>query len=133
MKNTINIIGKIILVILIIQTLYIPKVQATANHWGNIITGADDFLELGQPSNESADGDKVKIQNAVSFIYNVFFAAGVVVAVITGLILGVMYMTQSIEEQAKVKETLIIYAVGCIVTFGAFGIWKIVITILQQM
>ena len=42
-------------------------------------------------------------------------------------------MTQSVEEQAKVKETLIIYAVGCIVTFGAFGIWKMVIEIMKQV
>lgn len=130
MKNIIKIIGKIILVILIIQVLCIPKVQAT-NYFDNIITEGDDFVDLGKNSSDATD--KGKVQTAVDFIYNTLFIIGTAAAVIIGLILGIQYMTQSVEEQAKVKETLIIYAVGCIVTFGAFGIWKAVIVLLNQI
>ena len=35
-------------------------------------------------------------------------------------------MLGSIEEKAQVKEALIPFIIGCIVVFGAFGIWKIV-------
>ena len=37
-----------------------------------------------------------------------------------------------INERAKVKEVLIPYIAGCIVIFGAFTIWKIIVTILQN-
>ena len=40
-------------------------------------------------------------------------------------------MTGSVEEQAKVKQTLVPYVAGCVVLFGAFTIWKIVVTIIQ--
>ena len=38
-------------------------------------------------------------------------------------------MLGSMEEKAQIKEALIPFVIGCIVAFGAFGIWKIFITI----
>ena len=35
--------------------------------------------------------------------------------------------------QAKIKELLLPYIVGCIVVFGTFAIWKIVITVASQI
>ena len=40
-------------------------------------------------------------------------------------------MVGSIEQKAKVEDSLIPYIVGCVVIFGAFGIWKLVLTILE--
>ena len=40
-------------------------------------------------------------------------------------------MISSAEEKAEVKKMLIPYIVGCIVVFGGFGIWKLVVNILQ--
>ena len=51
---------------------------------------------------------------------------GICVAVITISILGIKFMLGSIEEKAQVKEALIPFVIGCVVVFGAFGIWKIV-------
>lgn len=42
-------------------------------------------------------------------------------------------MLGGIEEQAKIKETLIPYIVGCIVIFGAFGIWKLAVSIMTEV
>ena len=39
----------------------------------------------------------------------------------------------SIEEKAEIKTMLIPYIIGCVVVFGAFTIWKIVVDILQSM
>ena len=39
----------------------------------------------------------------------------------------------SVSEKANVKETLIPYIAGCIVIFGAFGIWKLVVTIMSKV
>ena len=42
-------------------------------------------------------------------------------------------MWGSVEEQTKAKEALIPYVVGCFVIFGAFGIWKLAVTIFAQL
>lgn len=131
MKSIIKILGKIILVILIIQMLYIPNNVHATDHWESVIEKGDEFLELGKDS--TTKSDKAEVQTAVDFAYNALLVIGIAASVIIGVILGIKYMTQSVEEQAKIKETLIAYVVGCIVTFGAFGIWKIVIEILKQI
>ena len=38
-----------------------------------------------------------------------------------------------IEEKAEIKTMLIPYIIGCVVVFGAFTIWKIVVDILQSV
>ena len=50
-----------------------------------------------------------------------------------GGILGIQIMWGSIEQQVKAKEMLMPYAAGCVVIFGAFGIWKICVTIFSQL
>ena len=65
-------------------------------------------------------------------IYNLLLIIAIVVAVIVGLVIGIQFMTGSVAQKAKVKETLIPYIAGCIVIFGAFGIWKLVVEILSQ-
>ena len=50
-----------------------------------------------------------------------------------GVYLGIKFMSSSADDKAKVKEALIPYIVGCIVIFGAFGIWKLLITLLQPI
>lgn len=52
---------------------------------------------------------------------------------IVGTILGIQFMIASAEEKAKVKETLVPYIVGCIVIFGAFTIWSIVVNLGQDI
>lgn len=92
------------------------------------IKGAQDFISNADTTgtiNESA------LQQNIGYIYNIFFACGMVVAVACGVFLGVKFMTSSVEGQAKVKELLIPYCVGCFIIFGAFGIWRIVINIME--
>ena len=50
-----------------------------------------------------------------------------------GGILGIQIMWGSIEQQVKAKEMIMPYVVGCIVIFGAFGIWKLAVTIFSQL
>ena len=40
--------------------------------------------------------------------------------------LGIKFMLGSVEEKAKVKETLIPFTIGCIIIFGAYIIWRLV-------
>lgn len=98
------------------------KVSAT----GEIISGADDFIQTGSQGSP-IDADNLK--NLSDTIYNILLVIGTVLAVIVGMILGIKFVTGSVEQKSKVKETLIPYIIGCIIIFGAFGIWKIVVNI----
>ena len=84
-----------------------------------------------RPDEDGIDYDK--LQDASNTIYNILLSFGVVIAVIIGMVLGIKFMTGSIEEQAKVKESLTPYIAGCIVIFGAFTIWKIVLEVLKTV
>ena len=42
-------------------------------------------------------------------------------------------MLAGVDGKADVKKALIVYVVGCIAIFGAFGVWKLVIEVMQQI
>ncbi|MCI8481836.1 MAG: hypothetical protein HFJ27_01800 [Clostridia bacterium] len=50
-----------------------------------------------------------------------------------GMYLGIKFMISSAEDKAKVKEALIPYIAGCVVVFGAFTIWRLVILLLSGL
>ena len=115
-----------IFIIFILMICSTHIVQATTI--SNIIQGADGFITNGSSSDMIA-GDKIK--NLSDIIYNVLLILGTVIAVIVGSVLGIQFITGSVEQKAKVKDSLIPFVIGCVVIFGAFGIWKLVITILR--
>lgn len=95
----------------------------------NIVSGADGFIKDGQTGDSKIDNQD--IHNLSDSIYNILLIIGTIVAMIVGVVLGIQFITGSIEAKSKVKESLIPYITGCIVIFGAFAIWKLAITILQ--
>ena len=117
-----------ILIIFILMICSTHIVQATTI--SNIIQGADGFITNGSSSDMIA-GDKIK--NLSDIIYNVLLILGTVIAVIIGAILGIQFITGSVEQKAKVKDSLIPFVIGCVVIFGAFGIWKLVVQIGASM
>lgn len=121
----------IIFVILLFQIIYIPKVNAEG--WTDIFYEADKFLEDGK----QGDGEKVlneeELKKFNSNVYNLVFSLGVVLSVIVGGVLGIQIMWGSVEQQAKAKEALMPYVIGCFIMFSSFGIWKIVVNIGEQL
>lgn len=95
----------------------------------NIVSGADGFIQNGQAGGSKIDNQD--IHNLSDSLYNILLIIGTVIAMIVGVVLGIQFITGSVEAKSKVKEALIPYVVGCVVIFGAFGIWKLAITILQ--
>lgn len=120
MKNILFV--NIILFVIVIS--FSSKPVLAAEELENAIKGADSFVNMGKEKIEDE-----KMQGFSNSLVNIFITAGVVVAVIYTSILGMKYMMGSLEEKAEIKETLIPFVVGCIVIFGAFTIWKIVINI----
>lgn len=125
-------IGKYITIILLITFLLLSfsanYSRTNAAALSNIVSGADGFIQNGQGSSKIDNDD---IHNLSDSLYNILLIIGTVIAMIVGVVLGIQFITGSIEAKSKVKESLIPYVVGCVVIFGAFGIWKLAITILQ--
>lgn len=128
-----NVIKKLLFIILLFLTIFSQTniVFATDPTVSGIIQGGTSFIETGEEQESPITTDKT--QELVDDLYNVLVFVGMVIAIIIGLILGIQFMTGSIEQKAKVKDSLIPYVVGCIVVFGAFGIWKLVVTILRAI
>ena len=75
--------------------------------------------------------DTEKLRETSSVIYRLLFTIGVIIAVAIGGYLGIKFIVASVEEKAQVKEMLIPYVIGCIVIFGAFTIWRLVVVSLN--
>lgn len=124
-------IKKVLIIVAIFYNIFIPISNAEDNFWNNVITSGDEFVSNGTAS--STEIKQEKLDDAVDTIYNALLTLGIVLSVLVGAILGIKFMAGSIEEQAKIKELLIPYVTGCVVIFGAFGIWKILMNVLSNV
>lgn len=115
----------IIMFVINIAFLNINLVQASSI--GDIIKGGDNFISAGKDQGVKIDTDK--LQNTSNSIYNILLILAMIVAVVIAGILGIKFMIGSAEEKANIKDALVPFVIGCIVAFGAFGFWKIFITI----
>ena len=93
---------------------------------GGIKTDVGDF---GTDSNSKIDNSATS--EVFKLISGVLLYGAIAVAVIWGAILGINFITGTVETKATIKDNLVPYFVGLIVSFGAYGIWTAVINILQ--
>lgn len=119
--------SKILKLIAIISVFIIVSVFPV-KVFSSWVDGADNFLES---AGNSITVDKDQLTSASDEIYNTLTSIGMIVAVIVGMILGITYMMTGAVDKAKVKESIMPYLLGCIVIFGAFGIWKLVINVMN--
>ena len=113
------------------ESIYNYPGQKETNSAGSL----DDMIGDADKFIDSADDAAISTSSLKEFsktFYNIFLTIGIVVATLVGSILGIKFMIGGAEEKAHVKELLVPYIVGCIVIFGAFAIWKIVVTILSN-
>lgn len=128
-------VKKMIFVMVVIIILFVgfnmsyTEAQAT-DTVDEVMTGADNFLRSG--SNEIVIKE-IELQKTSNFIFNLLLSFAIIAAVIIGMIIGIQFMMAGVEEKAKIKESLMPYFVGCVVVFGAFGIWKLAVTIVSKL
>ena len=123
----IKIVLVFIIYVFIFQLVFIPTISL-ADGVGDIVSQGDKFVSGG-----NVLIDKDKLNEGQSLIFNILLAVGVILTVIVGGYLGIKFMMASAEDKAKIKEMMIPYVLGCVIIYGAFGIWKIVITVLDQI
>ena len=100
--------------------------NASTNSSTDFISGAQGFIDVGKGSSPIS---KQAMKKSSDFIFNTLVALGTAIATIMSLYLAIKFITGSVEEQAKIKETIIPFVIGCILIFGAFGIWRLVLTL----
>lgn len=92
------------------------------------IRNANDFLSIGKFlfNKEYSTSD---IQQNQQAMFNILLIVGTFLAVAVGGVLGIKLMMAGAEEKAKIKEAFTPYILGCVVIFGAFGIWKVTVDV----
>lgn len=124
-KNKKILILTMIFFLLILTVM--PKTYATT--FGNIIDQGDKFI--------SSKDSKVSTIKEEAFsdlsdtLYNVLLIIAIIAAFIVGGILGIKFITEGVEGKADVKALLLPYFIGCIIIFGAFTIWRLVVLALK--
>ena len=93
------------------------------------LTDAQDFVKKGEGQEQIQESQMADLSD---YIYSVLLAIALIVAVVVGIVLGIQFMLGSVEAKAEYKQALVPYFAGCIVVFGAFGIWKLCIEIFKQ-
>ncbi len=124
-----NVIIKLISIIIIFLVIFSPISTVQASGITNLIGSGDNFISTGE--NQTTPINDTNMRDLSNDLYNILLVVGIVIALIIGMILGIQFMTGSVEQKAKVKDSLIPYVAGCVVIFGAFGIWKLVVTLMQ--
>lgn len=130
MKNKIIKILTLLFIICIIPIHSFAGTGGTAS-LDDIFNDGDNFLNNVKPSGQVLNITALK--NFSGDMYNYILAIGMVIAVIVGTFLGIKFMVSPIDQKAKIKETLIVYGVGCAVLFGGYTIWKIVVEVLKTL
>ena len=112
-----------------------------ASNWIDIFNYADNFINKAKETTEdeeSADNlprkiDIDKVKKNAGAIYNILLAIGTILTVVIGGVLGIQFMFASAEQKAQIKEKMIPFVIGCIVIYGGFIIWKLIVDILDAM
>lgn len=113
-----------ILLISVLLIINIPK-YTKALSFDEIMQGADDFLQIGEDSSSTVDIDESELKKISQTVSNVLLTIAVGVTLISAIAMGINFTIQSVEDKAKVKESMVPWIIGIFVSFGAYGIWRI--------
>ncbi len=113
MKKTVKIIFTILLTIMLMSSVASIVFAADLN---NIFTNVN---------NATANGTE-GLTNIGGKIVNVIQIVGILVAIIVILVIGIKYMTGSVEQKAEYKKTMIPYVVGAVLLVAGTSIVKVI-------
>ena len=116
MKNSLIILSKIIIIFTFFSIVFYI--------FNNNYTYAEEFnVDVYKPNTTKIDQKgESKIQDVGQSIVGAVRILGSFMSVFALIIIGIKYMTGSIEEKAEYKKTLLPYFIGCIMVFGIINI-----------
>lgn len=95
-----------------------------------VIQSGDSFINAGDDNSMIQESDLAELSK---FISGVLLTIAVGVTILTGVVMGIKFVTQSIEDKAKIKESMLPWIIGIFISFGAFTIWEIAVNLFQNM
>ena len=120
----------LVFIIFVLMVFCINITNTYAGDLGDVISGGKSFINSSKGDIEI---DSSKLSKTSSSIYNILLMVSFVVVAVIGITLGMKFMLAGVEEKADVKKSLVIFLIGCIVVYGAFGIWKVLVTALNSL
>lgn len=121
--------GVIIVLISIILIFSLP-IYSKAFSFDSIFGDANSFLQQGSGGGGITQAELQPISNAIS---GILLTIAVAVTFISIAVMGVSFAIQTVEDKAKIKEAMVPWLIGVLISFGAYGIWKFVIGIFYGM
>lgn len=114
MKKTVRIISTILLTIMLVTSIA-----------GVVFAAPDIDKTIGDIDGAKA-GDTTKVTNIGGKIINIIQVVGIVVAIAVVLIIGIKYMTSSVEQKAEYKKVMIPYIIGAVLLVAGTSIVKVI-------
>lgn len=132
-------ISNIILLIIIIMFYLTTNVQADFTHSTIEADGGGQTVKSSgiidpndfEPS-DLQDSDADVIINKSAVIVDVIRVIGIIVTVVSLILIGIKYMTGSIEDKADYKKSMIPYLIGVFIFFALTQLLGIVIEIAES-
>lgn len=95
-----------------------------------IFDEGSNFINAGSDQSNTIKTDS--LYSGMNLLYSVLMGIGALLAVVVGIVLGIKLMfAASSDEKAEYKKDLIVFFVGCVIIFAAFGIWKLAVSIVS--
>lgn len=114
MKKTVRIISTILLTIMLVTSIA-----------GVVFAAPDIDKTIGDIDGAKA-GDTTKVTNIGGKIINIIQVVGIVVAIAVVLIIGIKYMTGSVEQKAEYKKIMIPYIIGAVLLVAGTSIVRVI-------
>ena len=114
MKKTVRIISTILLTIMLVTSIA-----------GVVFAAPDIDKTIGDIDGAKA-GDTTKVTNIGGKIINIIQVVGIVVAIAVVLIIGIKYMTGSVEQKAEYKKVMIPYIIGAVLLVAGTSIVRVI-------
>lgn len=132
--NIITILIVLFLCIFGIKEETYAQASITAGGTGGGTTGASSFdPDSWAPSSTTDASGASRLESLGNTIIGAVQVVGSIISVAVLAIIGIKYMTGSVEEKAEYKKTLMPYLIGAILLFGISNILAVVVSIVQSL
>lgn len=133
MNRTIKFIA--VLILSIILLINMPIYSNATSTLEDILTAGKSFLNIedSENSNPIATPSEDELQDLSNRVSGVLLTIALIVTLISGVIMGINFTIQSVEDKAKIKESMVPWIIGIIISFGAYGIWRITMSIFYNL
>ena len=119
-----------VITVIIISVLLIFNIPIYSNALDSVLSAGKDFINEGNSGTGITLTDKEsKIKEISNTVSSILLTIAFGVTLVSGIIMGINFIMQSVEEKAKIKESMMPWIIGIIISFGAYGIWKLVMGI----